>query len=186
MPKVSREQGTGAEANLARRIQHERERRKLSYEALAQLVTAAGCKIQGSAIYKIEKATPPRRITVDELTAFADVFDVSVSELLKPLELVQQEIASELLERMQARNRALFQLLTAMLNDFLDLNVVSHEDEDVFDYVLGHIGNQPLGSVDFTTSEKCPLHDATRERVVALTMGAWQAVSGLALARSAT
>lgn len=44
-------------------------------------MTDAGCPIQGSAIYKIEKADPPRRITVDELVAFATVFETSAVDL---------------------------------------------------------------------------------------------------------
>jgi transcriptional regulator with XRE-family HTH domain len=71
-----------AEAALARRIEYERTRRGMSYEGLATRMSRAGCPIQPSAIYKIEKGDPPRRITVDELAALARVFEMSMDELL--------------------------------------------------------------------------------------------------------
>jgi len=40
-----------------------------------------GCPIRASALYKMEKGEPRRRITVDELLAFAEVFDVPLTSL---------------------------------------------------------------------------------------------------------
>jgi hypothetical protein len=56
-PREIRERG---EANLARRLEYERTSRGLSYEALARAMADAGCPIQGSALYRIEKGDPPR------------------------------------------------------------------------------------------------------------------------------
>lgn len=52
-------------------------------------MTNAGCAIQASGLYKIEKAG--RRITVDELVAFSQVFGVPVEQLLLPPEAVATE-----------------------------------------------------------------------------------------------
>ncbi|MDQ2782709.1 MAG: hypothetical protein M3Y26_09290 [Actinomycetota bacterium] len=51
-------------------------------------MTDAGCPMVGSAIFKIEKADPPRRIVVDELVTFAKVFGVTIQDLLLPPEVV--------------------------------------------------------------------------------------------------
>ncbi|GIJ25478.1 hypothetical protein Vqi01_06400 [Micromonospora qiuiae] len=100
MPRPNRPRSLASEANLAQRIAHEREQRGLSYEALARLMTEAGCSIQGSAIYKIEKANPPRRVTVDELVALSKVLGLSVDELLMPMEMVEQRQAQSILQEL--------------------------------------------------------------------------------------
>ena len=82
-----------SEVNLARRIAYEREQRGWSYEGIAERMTRVGCAIQASAIYKIEKGNPPRRISVDELVAVSRVLDVPVDRLLVPLEVVVSEAA---------------------------------------------------------------------------------------------
>lgn len=97
MPRPNQPRSVHSETNLARRIAHERERLGMSYEGLADRMTKAGCAIQPSAIYKIEKAKPPRRISVDELVAFSAVFGVPVEQLLMPVELAKQEALRELL-----------------------------------------------------------------------------------------
>lgn len=186
MPRQSRERGSGAEANLARRVEYEREKRGLSYEALAKAMTDTGCKIQGSAIYKIEKAEPPRRITVDELTAFADVFtDGNVAELLKPMELVEQERAAELLESLQGQNRQLAELMGKMFNDFVDLTVVWGENEDIYGFVMGHFQRSPLGQIDVdSTSDDEPedgAHDALSYLLSDIAARTWHAVSQVTL-----
>lgn len=55
---------------------------------MAKRMSDLGCAIQHTAIYKMVKADPPRRVTVDELVAFARVFDLGVEELLLPVEAV--------------------------------------------------------------------------------------------------
>ncbi len=71
-----------AEANLAKRVTMERAARSWTLEGLAKRMTDVGCPIQPSAIYKVERANPPRRIVVDELVAYSKVFDVPVGEML--------------------------------------------------------------------------------------------------------
>lgn len=105
MPPRNASRSLFSEEGLARRIAFERERRGMSYEGLARRMTDAGCAINQSAIYKIEKGTkrksgevgPPRRITVDELVALAEVFETSVEQLLLPQEAAASEEFASLL-----------------------------------------------------------------------------------------
>lgn len=63
----------------------------MSYEGLASRMVGVGCPINASAIYKIEKADPPRRITVDELIGFSKVLNIQIEELLLPPEVVASQ-----------------------------------------------------------------------------------------------
>jgi transcriptional regulator with XRE-family HTH domain len=83
-PRPNRPRSIHAEAHLVEWIVRERDARKMTNEGLAKRMTDLGCPMSGSAIFKIEKADPPRRIVVDELVAFARVFDVDVADLLLP------------------------------------------------------------------------------------------------------
>ena len=99
MPRPNKPRDVLAERNLARRIASERDVRGWTNEGLAKRMTDAGCAMTGSAIFKIEKGSPPRRIVVDELVAFAKVFGVTVEELLLPPEVaVQRELARLVVE----------------------------------------------------------------------------------------
>lgn len=82
MPRPNPPRDVYAERYLAQRIAREREDRGWTYEGLAARMTAAGCPLNQSAIYKIERAEPPRRITVDELVAYSRVFGLPVESLL--------------------------------------------------------------------------------------------------------
>lgn len=105
MPPRNPAQSVLSEEGLARRIARERERRGWTYEGLARRMTVAGCPINQSAIYKIEKGTrdregrpgPARRITVQELLAFSKVFEIDIDALLLPPEVAESQELSELL-----------------------------------------------------------------------------------------
>lgn len=97
MPRPNRARGVFAEDNLAARIAVEREQRGWTYEGLAKRMSDAGCPLDQSAVYKIEKSKPRRRIVVDELVAFAQVFGVSVEDLLLPPEIATRREVVELL-----------------------------------------------------------------------------------------
>lgn len=99
MPRPNAPRSLFAEPHVAVRIATERESRGWSYDGLAKRLTGLGCAIQSSAIYKIEKAKPRRRITVDELIAFAQVFDLSVEEMLADPTQRRSAEAVRLLER---------------------------------------------------------------------------------------
>lgn len=107
MPRPNAHRDIYAEGHLARRIAIEREKRGYSYEGLAERLTRVGCAINGSALYKIEKATPPRRITVDELVALARVFETPIEELLLPPEVAaSQELGHLFIAWHEARDAA--------------------------------------------------------------------------------
>jgi transcriptional regulator with XRE-family HTH domain len=115
MPRPNTRRTIASEANLAERITHEREQREMSYAGLAQRMTELGCAIDQSAIYKIEKAKPRRRITVDELVALAEVFGITVQNLLLPPGLLDQERAVELFEETQRAWEELDRVLTDVI-----------------------------------------------------------------------
>ena len=60
-------------------------RRGWTYADLASRMTGTGCAINPSSVHKVLKQVPPRRITVDELGALADVFDVPIGDRARPL-----------------------------------------------------------------------------------------------------
>lgn len=97
MPRRNQPRSLFSEEGLAQRVGYERERRGWTYESLAARMTAVGCPINQSALYKIEKGEPRRRITVDELVALSRVLDTPVEHLLLPPELAATERLGELL-----------------------------------------------------------------------------------------
>ncbi|NNM44583.1 helix-turn-helix transcriptional regulator [Knoellia koreensis] len=94
----------------------ERESRGMNYDSLSKRTEAAGCKIHASALWKIEKGDPPRRITVDELVVLSKVFGVPMAELVTDPELQLPGHAIELAEKAAAA--------------FLDAYQLSMEAED--------------------------------------------------------
>lgn len=74
---------------MARRIAAERTLRGWSYADLAGRLAEAGCPIAQSAIFKIEKGTPRRKITVDEAVAFARVLGIELTDLLGVNEIAE-------------------------------------------------------------------------------------------------
>jgi transcriptional regulator with XRE-family HTH domain len=72
-----------AEEVLARRIAHERAARGWSYQRMADAMSEVGCPIAASALFKIEKGTPRRRVTVDELAAIADLWAIPMDRLVR-------------------------------------------------------------------------------------------------------
>lgn len=138
MPRPSRVRSIEGEANLARRIQHERTARGLSYEGLAKLMSDAGCKTQGSAIFKIEKGTPPRRVTVDELIALAEVFDVGVENLLTPMRVLETHLLKELLARLDAGDRNLIEAATTLINAYVEYFELAAFEPEMQAYIDGH------------------------------------------------
>lgn len=107
MPRQNTGRTLGVEDLVADRIAQYREQRGETYEGLAARMTAEGCAIHASALYKIEKGEPRRRITVDELVALAAVFGVSLDELTKPLPTGGVAKALELAQAYRALERDL-------------------------------------------------------------------------------
>lgn len=96
MPPRNPARSITGEAEVASRIGYERELRGWSYEQLARRMTDVGCPMNQSAIYKIEKGSPRRRITVDELVGFAIVFDTTVDQLVLPRWMAEDAQAAKL------------------------------------------------------------------------------------------
>lgn len=138
MPRANMRRSIDSESNLAERIAAERKSRGLSYEGLAKLMTDAGCSIQGSAIYKIEKGTPPRRVTVDELVALSRVLGASVDDLLTPIELVRKERAKALIDGLSPAGNAMLDGIGRLLGIYSDYFELAATDPELFEYVDGH------------------------------------------------
>jgi len=58
-------------------------------------MTTAGCPINQSAVNKIEQGDPPRRVTVDELVAFAKVYELEIEDLLLPAHAARDKEIAE-------------------------------------------------------------------------------------------
>jgi transcriptional regulator with XRE-family HTH domain len=138
MPRPNRARSIASEANLAKRIAYERHQRDLSYEGLAKLMTEAGCAIQGSAIYKIEKGDPPRRVTVDELVALARVFEATIEELLTPIELIEQRQAKELIAELDRVTEQLADTTVRLFNMYIEYGVLTINNPELGEYVDHH------------------------------------------------
>ncbi|MEP9380828.1 helix-turn-helix transcriptional regulator [Nocardioides sp. KR10-350] len=126
------------ETNLARRVERERKARGWSYETLAKEMTDVGCTISKAALYSIENGKPPRRITVDELTGFAEIFtDGDVAEMLKPPELVDQDRAHELVTNLLRCIDAFGHLASETFTALLAFYDLVYENSELAEYV-GH------------------------------------------------
>jgi hypothetical protein len=74
-------------------------------------MTDAGCAIDQSALYKIEKGNPRRHIQVDELIAFSKVFAVPIDELLEAPELYAKKRALAALKQYRQAQAAYYAAL---------------------------------------------------------------------------
>lgn len=101
MPRPNRARSLESEENLQHRIAWEREQRGMTYEGLAKRMTDLGCAIHASAIYKIEKGNPPRKVTVSELIALSKIFETTTDELLVPLDLRHVKLAAQIFRRVE-------------------------------------------------------------------------------------
>jgi transcriptional regulator with XRE-family HTH domain len=135
MPRPNPLRSIGGERNLARRIERERIARGLSYDALARRLTAAGCNIVGSAIYKIEKADPPRRITVDELVTLARVFETTVEDLLTPIEVLRNQRAQQLLKDLEQGEASLLGVVGQLVRSYSELMGLTDTDPEIYKLV---------------------------------------------------
>lgn len=116
MPRPNQRREVQSELYLSRRIAHEREKQRMTYEGLAQRMTEYGCGIDQSAIYKIEKGKPRRRITVNELVAFAAVLQVPIEDLVLPAEIAAQSAFRDTWDELQ-RNREQMAAIWADVNE---------------------------------------------------------------------
>ncbi|CAM5574045.1 helix-turn-helix domain-containing protein [Streptomyces narbonensis] len=92
------------EENAAKRIKFERERRGWSTTTLSDRLNEAGYEMNPSGVWRIENGK--RRINLDEAIGFADVFGVSLSNLVGPPGLAAAGRAVELIDTVVAANAA--------------------------------------------------------------------------------
>lgn len=72
----------GPDEWTAQRVKRLREEHNWSAGQLARLVTEAGCPMAQSSVWDIENRKPPRRISVSEAVALAEVFGIGLEELV--------------------------------------------------------------------------------------------------------
>jgi len=153
MPRPNRPRSVFAEDNLARRIAVEREARGWSIDGLAKRMTEAGCPMTGSAIFKIEKGQPRRRIVFDEAIAFSQVFGTPLFELSVPPEFAEQQELTRLLVAYQEA-----------VNDIYDARLAH---ADALSSLLGFLGESPVGLASFMELVDTPDGDGDRPLSVA-------------------
>ena len=102
MPRQNQPRSMNVEEFVARRIEVERRSHNWSYETLAKRMAQVGCVIQPSAIQRIEKGDPPRKISVDEAVAMAKVFKLSLEEFLQEGESVDDSRLRKLVSDAEA------------------------------------------------------------------------------------
>ena len=178
MPRPRRTGHINGEDNLARRIAYERERRGWSYETLALLVTEAGCPVAGSALHRVEKGSPRRRITVDELLALSEVFDLPLHDLLTPVELVRKKRAREVVETIKRTEEELLAATERYLAAWTELWGLAAEDLELHEYAWNHLagGGEPVEGVPrFAEVEGANVEtSAFDEAYAAFLIAAWQ------------
>jgi len=81
VPKKPTGRATEAEQRVVEAVRELRQVHSWSYEELAHRMTDAGCKIHPTGIYKTEKEG--RRVTIEELVTYAEVFGTSPESLLQ-------------------------------------------------------------------------------------------------------
>ncbi|MGI8614896.1 MAG: helix-turn-helix domain-containing protein [Nocardioidaceae bacterium] len=145
MPRQNKPRSIGREEDLARRTAYEREQRGWSYAGLAARMTDVGCAIDPSALYKIENATPRRRISVDELVALSRIFRLPLQELLVPPEIAADRQAVRLVEDFQAARQAASDAFFALARhatahprvaSIIDDLITPQEKRDGFDFAV--------------------------------------------------
>lgn len=138
MPRTGTDRVRAQERALVRRIKYERELRGWSPAKLAEVMTASGCKMHTSAVYKLEDTEKPRVLTATELIAAAKAFDMTLEELCVPIELVQKRRAQELIEELEAADERFIEGIESDLNALIELMRLAAEDRELYDFVVGH------------------------------------------------
>lgn len=123
------------EDNAAKRIKAERENRGWSTTTLSERLNEAGYEMNPSAVWRIENGK--RRINLDEAIGFAEVFGVSLSNLVGPPALAAAGRAMELIDTVVAANLAAqraqhaWRRATNALAAYLDEHPDIREEADV-------------------------------------------------------
>jgi transcriptional regulator with XRE-family HTH domain len=124
VPKQNPPRLPSAEDGLVMRITYERLRRGWSADELARRLTDAGVPINQSAIWRIENATPRRKISLDEAVGFAKVFGMDLADLVggdpDPAAAIIEQITAQL-----GKIRETSDLLRAQLREVETMTVAA-------------------------------------------------------------
>lgn len=180
MSRPNQARRIGANEAAAGRIQRERESHGWSYETVARKMTALGCAINQSAIYKIESASPRREIKTDELVALGRVFGLSLEELTQPPALQRKvevrdlfgdihRLEAELWDMQEQHRVAQNSVLTQIKDRRVRLAALVREDPDLRD--LDFIGSALIAAnpqldpakLDVVASAQVDMLDATTQ-----------------------
>ncbi len=143
MSKNQERTPSSIEGALAERIGLERAKRDWSYERLSKELAATGCKVAASSLHKIERGTPRRPISVDELFAFARVFDMDVLALAEPVAVRNRERVERLFARHARDAEEMVELRQEASESTKQLLAAAHEvpKSDLDDIVTDWIEN---------------------------------------------
>lgn len=172
MPRQNQGRTFASEAHLAERIAFERKLRNLGVDALAKLMTDAGCKITGSAILRIEKGNPRRRVTVDELMALAQVFETEPMDLLRPADLVEKEWAEGVAEELATARAHLVDSHAEVVRAVLRLVEVAGTSPDLYEFVTFQFRTATGGKKQWF-AEFTDLDGKTVSRLAEITEAFW-------------
>lgn len=116
------------EENVAVRIKVEREARGWSTNTVSDRLNEAGYEINPSAVWRIENRK--RRVNLDEAIGFAELFGVSLENLVGPPRLAAHARAMELIEDIRRRYREmnLVNRAATEARDALDAYLAEHPD----------------------------------------------------------
>ncbi|WP_338677712.1 helix-turn-helix transcriptional regulator [Streptomyces sp. SCSIO 30461] len=117
------------EENAAKRIKVEREQRGWSTTTLSDRLNEAGYEMNPSGVWRIENGK--RRINLDEAIGFAEVFGVSLSNLVGPPALAAAGRAMELIDTVVAANLAAQRAQHAWRRATNDLTAYLDEHPDI-------------------------------------------------------
>lgn len=107
MPRKGARSHRSEELRVITRLEWELRQRDLSYAELAQLMTEQGHPTNPTAIHRLLHGSPRRRLTVNEAAALADVFGVTLNELLIEQDVLLGRQANVLLRELQDASRDL-------------------------------------------------------------------------------
>jgi transcriptional regulator with XRE-family HTH domain len=134
MPRTTPNRTIGGDRTVARRVAEEREARGWTLEVLSRRMEEAGCPIHLTALHKLEKGRPQRRVTVDELVAFSNVFEVAVEDLITPSEIT--------------RDLRLRSLVAAWVDARAGQAAANLREKEARDAIGRHLADHPEGAAD--------------------------------------
>jgi transcriptional regulator with XRE-family HTH domain len=120
MPRVNTERSLDNERMVAARIAYERQQNDWSYQQTSNKLKRVGGSLGAAEIQKIEKEN--RRLSIDELVAFAKLFKLSPNEIMTPLELVLNKRAMEFVRKADHALEALAKSVRELIETSVELS----------------------------------------------------------------